>query len=524
MLVEQICCIITVSETSFCKELGPPQSPQSCSGVILNYQTGLVLCSGMAFSPFLIDKECVSKKQKRILHANNFSSTMRISVDHVDMTVNRTSSKLCVTEGCHERQNAGLVMMLNCLEFQRAFEKIFREADKWNFYGGDEDPEIFDSVFLSWFAVLKMPSLAQGKTVSWVKSTAIEKGCSVLACGSPFGSFCPDLFMSTLSKGIVSNLAGEENAVIMTDARCLPGTEGGGLFVIIGDTPCLVGLITSPLCWKSHEWIGLTIVCSVHLILKNLLQAITFHQSLGDFSACSLTDIPQVLITANQNSAKGKYPMVAVVESGQWWGSGVMLNPHLVLTCRHVVNGNPSLTVRVNARERYRTWSGRVLYTSKVSSPYDLAVVQLEEPVLDVVAPRLATSFHSGEDVVVLGYGALGKHCGPSVTSGILSRVITYQKKPVMLQTTCAVQCGASGGAIIRTSTGELLGIVSSNTRDFAAKVTYPHLNFSIPVSVLEPLLSDFAHTGDTAVFQALDSAEEEVTRVWRLHIPQSKL
>lgn len=67
-------------------------------------------------------------------------------------------------------------------------------------------------------------------------------------------------------------------------------------------------------------------------------------------------------------------------------------------------------------------------------------------------------------------------------------------------------------------------GIVSSNTRDFAAKVTYPHLNFSIPVSVLEPLLSRFAQTQDPAVFQELDSAEDEVRRVWRLQIPQSKL
>lgn len=67
-------------------------------------------------------------------------------------------------------------------------------------------------------------------------------------------------------------------------------------------------------------------------------------------------------------------------------------------------------------------------------------------------------------------------------------------------------------------------GIVSSNTRDFAAKVTYPHLNFSIPVSVLEPLLSRFAQTQDPAIFQELDSAEDEVRSVWRLQIPQSKL
>jgi len=65
---------------------------------------------------------------------------------------------------------------------------------------------------------------------------------------------------------------------------------------------------------------------------------------------------------------------------------------------------------------------------------------------------------------------------------------------------------------------------VSSNTRDFTAKVTYPHLNFSIPVSVLETLLRRFDQTGDAAVFKVLDSAEDDVRKIWRLQSIQSKL
>ncbi len=68
-----------------------------------------------------------------------------------------------------------------------------------------------------------------------------------------------------------------------------------------------------------------------------------------------------------------------------------------------------------------------------------------------------------GEDVLVVGYGALGSSCGPSLTSGILSRVITHQSRPVMLQTTCAVQSGASGGAVVRSATGELLGNITTH-------------------------------------------------------------
>ena len=64
----------------------------------------------------------------------------------------------------------------------------------------------------------------------------------------------------------------------------------------------------------------------------------------------------------------------------------------------------------------------------------------------------------AGESVVVVGYGGLGRSCGPSLTCGVLSKAITLNYQPVMLQTTCAVQAGASGGAVVRTDSGELLG------------------------------------------------------------------
>lgn len=66
----------------------------------------------------------------------------------------------------------------------------------------------------------------------------------------------------------------------------------------------------------------------------------------------------------------------------------------------------------------------------------------------------------AGEDVMVVGYGGLGRSCGPSLTCGVLSKTISSNSKPVMLQTTCAVQAGTSGGAVVRKKTGELLGML----------------------------------------------------------------
>lgn len=353
MSVEEMCCVVTVSESSCSEKHQGSVNPLSCSGVVLNYQSGLVLCSGLLFSRFLLDKECI-RQNPNILSPHKFNNSIQVYIDHVDRKVKPCPSERFIKSECPTRcKPADLLMMVNCVEFQVAFQKLFPDSEQWKFTDLEEDDEIlYDSNFLSWFAVLQMTTDTQVDPVPWIKSTVLAKGCSVLACGSPFGSFCPDLFMSTLSKGIVSNLAGEENALILTDARCLPGTQGGGLFVSDGDASYLVGLITSPLCWKSNEWIGLTLVCSLHLIVKNILQAVTSQQSLKEISISthSITDICHV--PAQQNSDNGMYPMVVVVEGGQVWGSGIVLNPRLVLTCRHVVNGRQSLKVTLNTSQR----------------------------------------------------------------------------------------------------------------------------------------------------------------------------
>lgn len=58
----------------------------------------------------------------------------------------------------------------------------------------------------------------------------------------------------------------------------------------------------------------------------------------------------------------------------------------------------------------------------------------------------------------MVGFGIFGQACGPSVTSGILSAVVRVDDRPVMLQTTCAVHGGSSGGPLFSTRTGDLLG------------------------------------------------------------------
>lgn len=527
--IEKCCCVVKVLDVF------STNPPVSCSGVVIHPQTGTVICTGLPFSRFITDTEPLSAGV-RFLRPRSFSEKLKILVtfsaerhfDNNQPALGQAFKPSGVNTACNQEVTAELLMLVNCLEFNQTFQAIFKEGDQWRFHSGEEDEELVrDAQFLSWFAVLKAKVVAGSSshtgTLPWQSSSLLQKGCPVVACGSPFGSLCLDLFISTISRGIVSNLAGEDNAVILTDARCLPGTEGGGLFVVkSADNVRLIGLIVSPFGWKANEWIGLTLVCSIHSIFKTIIHCMNIQDPFADIWLHPGETGLHMSATAHEHLIK--YPTVCHVDSGQFWGSGALVTSQLVVTCRHVVNGKSKVTLKFHHTERVRDIEGEVLFSTESSSPYDLALVQLRDPVTDAVVPRMAQSFIPGESVVVVGYGGLGRSCGPSLTCGILSKAISLEDRPVMLQTTCAVQAGTSGGAVVRRCSGELLGIVSSNTRDLAAKVTYPHLNFSIPVSVFQGLLQHFQQTKDVGVFRILDTTEEEVRRVWRLQGAPSKL
>ncbi|XP_026211218.1 peroxisomal leader peptide-processing protease isoform X2 [Anabas testudineus] len=528
--VERCCCVVQVSEAFSANKA------VSCSGVIAHPQSGIVICTGLPFARFAREKDPLSTEH-RFMSRHSFSKKLKIRVcfsaqRHLETSRCAQGEAFIPSRNETTRRQevaAELLMLVNCLEFKEAFQAVFQEADQWRFHGEEEDEELFrDAQFLSWFAVLKTSVVVDSsphlRTIPWLSSSSLQKGRPVVACGSPFGSLCLDLFIGTLSRGIISNLAGEDNAVILTDARCLPGTEGGGVFVVEGtDSVRLAGLIVSPFGWKANEWIGLTLVCSVHLIFKNMI-CCTSAQDLLQEVRLPLGEAGLHKSNTALESKAVKYPTVCFVDSGQFWGSGVVVTSQLVVTCRHVVNQKSTVTLKFHHRDRVHDTVGDVLFSTKASSPYDLAVVQLRNSVPDAVAPQIAQSFHAGESVVVVAYGGLGRICGPSLTCGVLSKNISLNDQPVMLQTTCAVQAGASGGAVVRMRSGELLGIVSSNTRDLAAKVTYPHLNFSIPVTVFHRLLQNFEKTKDVNVFRVLNTTEQEVKRVWRLQGAQSKL
>ncbi|XP_051474027.1 LOW QUALITY PROTEIN: peroxisomal leader peptide-processing protease [Apus apus] len=514
MAEERGCCAVTVSGPAVTQP-GPGGSG-SCSGVVLSRQPGLVLCHAAVFAPF-VRAGPQAWAQPRALPPDAVRGGLRIAA---------LQPPARGLGGGYRRHEARLLALVPCGAFRQAVAQALGPAEEpWRFGGKEEEEEEGGRQALHWFAWLRVPGLdsAEGGWTARADAGGLRKGEVLLACGSPFGALCPDLFLNTLSRGVVSNLAGRQNALILTDARCLPGTEGGGVFLPSPDGPRLVAVIAASFCWKGAEWVGLTLLCSLSAILRSSARLLE--------EAGLRVPPPGDGRLAGMQAGAGQDPLgwAVLVECGAAWGSGVLLTPRLLLTCRHVLEagGPPRVTPAPGPGRVATGLEGRVVFATEESSPFDVAVVELEGSVPGFSPPRLADTFLPGEEVSVVGFGALGRACGPSVTAGVLSSVVAVAGHPVMLQTTCAVHGGSSGGPLISSRSGCLLGIVASNARDTGAGATYPHLNFCIPISVLQGPIERYRRTGDPAAFAELNRAGQGVRAAWRLQRqpgPPSKL
>ncbi|KAM8806413.1 peroxisomal leader peptide-processing protease [Eudromia elegans] len=457
-----------------------PAEPCSCSGVLLSLAPALVLCHGGVFAAVL---RCTDAPWARAepLGPGALRPGVRVRV-------------LVAPRGRPRRVPARLLVLVPCGAFAAALAAL--AGGPWRAGDGAEPGA------LAWFALLRAPALDDGTAgdswTPWGAAAALRKGQALVACGSAFGALRPALFLNALSAGVLSNAAGP---LLLTDARCLPGTQGAGVFAD-GARPRLVAAVVAPLCGDDGHSLGLTLLCALDAILE---------------------------AAADEPAAAAAPSPTALVECGATWGSGVLLAPRLLLTCRHVLRPGGTVTVRVGDGRATAALAGRPIFIADEESPFDVAVVELERSVPGFVPPRLASSFCPGEDVYVESYGLLGGACGPSVTAGVLSAVLAVAGRPVMLQTTCAVHSGSSGGPVFSTRTGELLGIVASNTKDTSAGATYPHLNFGVPITVLRAAVGRYARMGDVAALAALNVPGAGVRELWRLQqpppeVPLSKL
>ncbi|KAK6973943.1 peroxisomal leader peptide-processing protease-like isoform X2 [Biomphalaria glabrata] len=342
---------------------------------------------------------------------------------------------------------------------------------------------------------------------------------------TPFGSQNPSVFFNSYSRGIISNVQG---CWIVTDARCIPGSEGGPLFIMKQDgSRYLTGMVVASLCWKNKEWVGFSLACSLKSILSHLvMQTSKMNTKLQKLVNVKALDekISSSTLLKYSDSLLPVAACTVLVRVGATWGSGVVVNKALgiILTCSHVIKDSQHHIVSVKTIQDSTEYKAQVLYSHKdhPHGPFDIAVLLCPEAtssIVDVGVPPIRPP-KLGERVVVSGHALFSSDLQllPSVTSGVISKLIDIHGHLCMVQTTCAVHAGTSGGPLL-SQNGALLGIVVCNTVDKGSNSSYPHLNMSIPAYSLLPALNSYIGTQDPSVFSSFLIKDKVVRKLWAL-------
>uniref|UniRef100_F6WTD2 Peroxisomal leader peptide-processing protease n=1 Tax=Equus caballus TaxID=9796 RepID=F6WTD2_HORSE len=361
---EQAGCVVSASRA------GQPEAGSwSCSGVILSRRPGLVLCHGGIFTPFLrAGSGALTAAGAAFLPGDSCGDDLRLHVQWGPTAASpagraeRGRTGLC-TPHCaglepspparprgrplRPPRPAELLLLLSCPAFRAHFARLFggEAAEQWHFANAAPDDEVSEDEeedqlrALGWFALLRVrpghgeEAEERGPAVAVAPLGAVPKGAPLLACGSPFGAFCPDIFLNTLSRGVLSNSAGP---LLLTDARCLPGTEGGGVFAA-RPAGALVALVAAPLCWKAREWVGLTLLCAAAPLLRAARAALgRLHPGATALAALLPPEMGAPWGLPLRDPGPPWATAAVLVECSTVWGSGVAVAPRLVVTCRHV--------------------------------------------------------------------------------------------------------------------------------------------------------------------------------------------
>jgi S1-C subfamily serine protease len=191
-----------------------------------------------------------------------------------------------------------------------------------------------------------------------------------------------------------------------------------------------------------------------------------------------------------------------------WTGSGSMVADRFLITNAHVVQNASEITVS--------GFSGKTRGEPViVDETNDLALVRLS----DSFGPSQITfrdaGVHLGEHAHAIGYplaGLLGR--GPQFTSGSVSNLLGPGDDARLMQITCPIQPGSSGGPVF-DDTGNLIAVVTATLSNAQ------NVNFAVRSALVLPLL-DAANIGFRRREKGQQTPISEIVRanspfVWRV-------
>ena len=185
----------------------------------------------------------------------------------------------------------------------------------------------------------------------------------------------------------------------------------------------------------------------------------------------SATTAPESPTDVTENAL----PSVVQIIAGSSSGTGFIVSEDgLVVTNKHVVEGQRRVTIRLATGEEYR---GNV---TQRHSDLDLACIEITSTRTFTPLPLGdSDEVRIGESVIAIGY-PLGEELGlgPTVSLGIISA-----KRDGYLQTDASLNPGNSGGPLL-DSKGNVVAVVTGAVAFVTGRgVPITGLNFAIPIN-----------------------------------------
>lgn len=187
-------------------------------------------------------------------------------------------------------------------------------------------------------------------------------------------------------------------------------------------------------------------------------------------------------------------PLLAIAQSTQWSGSGIVIGDKYIATNNHVVEGADNMQVIVTKGESTTTYIATVVTTDANN---DLAIIKIDDQSFNGFGQlpyKMNCAVQDiGTSVFVLGY-PLVQTMGQDIklTTGVISAKTGYMSNVSQYQISAPVQPGNSGGPLFDDK-GSLIGIVSAKHTEaenagYAVKLSYlgnliekASLNLSMP-------------------------------------------
>ena len=224
---------------------GSTDITNSCSGVVIDATRGLVITAASVFHPFLeakhrnVFKRTLSVDHRWFRHVHvNVTVEADHGNKHKDILKHDDDSNLVDGDSVDRRteQHRGeILQMCRVPSFATQLSQLFSSSDGWrinennltNTKGSSRETPHDDSLqILACFVLIKLRNWRERKQ-NLAVSRHLDVGDTLYAVATPFGVMSLAVFMNSVSKGVVSNVA---ESLFVTDARSVPGCEGGALY------------------------------------------------------------------------------------------------------------------------------------------------------------------------------------------------------------------------------------------------------------------------------------------------------